>query len=174
MFVLQNTGEAVEVPERRSQVMRDRIAKRFEFLVGCIELRYFALQNHIEPLDFRKRFAAQRNIPYGRGYQCALFSFNWAQTDFDGELRTIFAPPVQIETGPHRSGARVLRVVMAMLRMDRSQSIRDQNLDRLANQFTALVAKKIFRLGVYQIYFSASADNYDRVGGSLQQAFETL
>src|SRR4029453_382109 len=75
---------------------------------------------------------------------------NWAETDFDRNLAAVFASPKEVPTGAHWPGLCVAKVIVPIAHVLRPESLGNEHLDGLVDEFIALVAKKVLHAFVYK------------------------
>ena len=105
------------------------------------------------------------NITNHAGHQQALPSLERAQTHLGRKLAAVLATSHQRVTSTDRARARGGGVAGAMLHMARAQLLGQQQVDRLAKQLVAPVAKQQLGLVVDDHNLALAVDDYDRVGG---------
>src|ERR1700687_6193356 len=113
------------------------------------------------------------DIANGRGNEPAFRGLHRRETDFDGKLGSIFSDGMEIQPRAHRTGARIAKILEAMLRMLAPEARRDEDIDRLAHQLFSLVAEQLLQLDVEQADEAVLADNDHRVGNDLEEATKT-
>jgi hypothetical protein len=82
--------------------------------------------------------------------------------------------PVSSRPAPHRAGVRGCDVSFAVPHVPASESLRDQELDGVADQLVAMVAEQILDLAVHQHDGTGSIAYQDAVRRRLEKAEEPL
>src|SRR3972149_1621442 len=104
-----------------------------------------------------------------RGDDRPLGGRHRAECDFHGELGSILASSEQVESRPHRprpwSGEESLQVG----RMPIAKSLRQQNVDGLAEELRPGIAENSFRLYVDELNESPPIHDHERVGSPLNE-----
>ena len=68
------------------------------------------------------------------------------EADLDGKFRAVLTKAKEFQASAHGPHLRVAHEARAVAAVPPPQSLRHQNLDRLAEQFVAAVSKELFRL----------------------------
>jgi hypothetical protein len=71
-----------------------------------------------------------------------------AEHHLNWKFSSILSPGVKLLTGSHRPGMRVDEIIATQVRVLVLETLREQNVDRFADQFLGFVAKHRFRLSV--------------------------
>ena len=106
---------------------------------------------------------ARGDVDDCREHHGALLGLDRIQADLDRELAAVLLQSIQIAACAH--GARHWSRVIggAQARMPRAESLRNQHVDRLAEQFLALVAEHPFGLRVHHLDEAFTVDHHHRV-----------
>jgi len=96
------------------------------------------------------------------------------QTDVDGELVPIRPRAEQFKSRTHRPGSGFGRVATTVTDMDFAKSLRQQNLDRLADQVFPGVAEHHLGLAVDQDHPAVRVDDHNGIRGELQKGLRSL
>src|SRR5947199_10654896 len=75
---------------------------------------------------------------------------NWVEPDFDRNLAAVFASSKEFPPGAHRSSLWVAKVTVPIAHVLTPESLGNEHLDGLVDEFIALVAKKGLDLFVYK------------------------
>src|SRR5439155_12200546 len=97
-----------------------------------------------------------------------------AETDFHREFASILAQSVQLQTRPHGTRARSAEKAGAVAGMLAAKTLRDQNLDFLAEELLAGITEQLLGLRVHEHDAAITIDNDDGVGRGFQQTLEFL
>ena len=87
--------------------------------------------------EFLLGLLALGDVPNGAHCQRALLRFQGAETDFHGKLCSILAQAVQLQARTHGTRAWFGEKAGAVAGMVAAKTLRDQNLDFLAQEFFA-------------------------------------
>ena len=120
------------------------------------------------------RFLAFADVPDGAHGQRAFLGLQGAETDFNGKLCSILAQSVKLEARAHGAGPRLGEKTRAVPRMSAAKTLRDEDLDLLAQEFFARVAEELFRLRIHQNDAPRAIDNDNCVRRGFQQTAEFL
>src|SRR5439155_338128 len=101
-------------------------------LSGILQFNIFLMQGALNPF-------ALGDIADSARHQYAFLGFERAETDLHRKFRAIFAQAVEFKTRTHRPGARLRKEIRAMPDMEVAKTFRQQRLDRLSAQFSALI-----------------------------------
>src|SRR5689334_14052856 len=132
--------------KRRAQIMRDRIRKGLQLLIGIGELS-------VSPGQFRGMASAQGfdlfplgNIADGAGDHGAFGGLEGTQADLGGENAAVLAAPDKIQARMDWPSAGRAIINVALGRMLPARFFRQQYFDWLAEKFLARVAEELLRL----------------------------
>lgn len=90
------------------------------------------------PQGLLRKFLFRNIANYGK-HQRAGCRFDRAQHDVDGQFAPVLAAPVEFESRSHRAHAGLRGVAAAVLRVNDTESLRNQKLDGLTDEFLAVV-----------------------------------
>ena len=96
------------------------------------------------------------------------FGFKWAEVNLNRELRAILAQCIKLKACPHRPHARIAEKLIAEIRMPGPEALRNQHLNRLAQQLRSRVSKLPFYLRIDKDDLSFSIHNHYGVRRSFQ------
>ena len=147
-----------------------RLASRRPVLASLSERRRASSSSVFNRLICSFALRAFADIADGGRNGPALGRVHGTETDFNGEFRAVFSASKQLQTNAHRARARLRKIVITMGAMILPVSLWDQQLNLLAEQLSARVAKQLFRFLVDQFDFALGIHNDDGVGGGFKQA----
>ena len=91
------------------------------------------------------------------------------EADFDGKLGAVLAQAVELQADAHRAHVRIAVISLALADVARVVPRRNQHLDRMPDQFLAIVAEEPFGVRVHQTNLAFGVDDDRRVGRILEQ-----
>ena len=153
----------------RAQVVRHRIGKSLQLLVGGLDLDGMALLRFVQFTDFIFGLLAVGDVADGAGDQPPVIGLDRAQANLDREFAAVFAQAIELQAHAHRTHLGVGEVLAALLRMLAAKARRHQHLDRVAEQLGAGVTEELFGLRVDQHHAAVVADQDHRVGRGFEQ-----
>src|SRR5579863_3974971 len=162
--------EAIDSPERRSQVVRNRIAERFQFLVGAYQARIGLGQLFSVQFECLFDLLALGDITNRTGDQRAFRSFQRAETDLDWEFRAVLAPAKELESRAHRAHFRILEEPFTVTWMSSLESFRKQHFYFMIQQFLAGITEPLFGLRVGKDDHALAVHDHHRIRRGLQKA----
>ena len=86
---------------------------------------------------------AVADVAHGSGGEVPRLGADWTEGNLDGEQRSIAAPGLQRQAGPHRPKARAGGEVLVMNHMAIALRLGHQDLDGLSQEFVLGVAKQL-------------------------------
>ena len=114
------------------------------------------------------------DVTDGGGHKQAVGGLQRTETDFDRELSTVLAQPVQFQPRTHRPHLTIVGIAVPMLGMMRTETTRDQQLDRLTQQFLTLITEQSLGLRIDQLDDARVVNDDHRVRRRLQQPPEPI
>jgi hypothetical protein len=81
-----------------------------------------------------------------------------------GEFGAVFPPRRQRQARPHRTGGGIREVVRTMTRVHLSDAIGHEHVDRMTDEFQAVVAEEQFGLAVHEMDKALCVDRHNRIG----------
>src|SRR5205823_10224143 len=142
---LRSLRVAEDGAERQAKLVRNR-ARKFAQRGNAREMRQLVALTR--RLQFCSLPLADVN---NRGqYKQSLRCVNRVETDFDRHLAAVFASSKEFPSGAHRPGLCVAEVTLPITCVMRPESLRDKNLDRMANELLAGVTENGLCLRVNQ------------------------
>src|ERR1700756_1203593 len=104
------------------------------------------------------------DIADGAGDESALSRFERAQSDFNGKLSAILAAAVKVQVGSHSAGPWCVSIILAMPGVFPVEAVRNEDFDRLAEQFFPRIAEQLFRLRICEHDAALFVDDHDCIG----------
>ena len=105
----------------------------------------------------------------GGGDEDALLRVHGREADLCRELRAVLAHALEIQPCSHRPRARLREVAASVAWMSGPVALRDEDLDRLAEELVAGVPEEPLGLAVDEHDPAVLADDHQRIGGRLHQ-----
>ncbi len=97
-------------------------------------------------------------------HEQSLRSVNWIEADFDRNLAVVFAQPKEFPPGAHWTSPCVTKVTVPIAHVMRPESLGNEHLDRMPNEFLAGVTENNLCLRVNQCDTTFRIDHDHRVG----------
>ena len=104
------------------------------------------------------------DVTNGAGDEDALLRAVRAEADLYRELRAVLAACEELESGAHGANVRVAKEIRAMTNMLLTKALRDKDVDPMAQQFFAAIAKQVFCLDVNEDDVPSLIDDDHGVG----------
>src|SRR6266540_372501 len=133
-------------------------------------IRRFQLSGRLPELFLRP--LPIRHVAHDARDQHPVGLLERAKADLDRKLRPVFATGEQLQPSSHWPGPRMSNVSTAVTHVLLTETVGNEDLDRLADKLVTAIAKHLLDLLVHDRNPAPPVDNDDAVGRGLEQRSE--